>query len=514
MRDAARSYPRLPFAWIAAFVGLTLPVCAFGAGTDAAEQHRRADAATQSLLLRFWSQGEDYFAAAWPAAGRMTEYWTFAQAFDAVLDGVERTGGARYAGLVETLYQAQDRRGWQRDFFDDESWMAIALLRAHDLTGDPRYLGRAASLVEDIAANAVDAGCCGATPGGLWWDRAHTQKATASNAGAVIAAARLYERTGEARWLAFAQKTWDWWRANMVDPGTGQVADHLDRSGNKLWWRFTYNEGTMIGAAVALHHATGDPGYLGDAHRIAAFVVDHETRPTPLGNVLFDGASCSGDCEQFKGIAHRYLAALAAADPDPALDALLRADGEALWTLARAPSSDTFAVDWAGPPAAGASISAQSAAATALGIEAARAGPFAGTGEPPGVLEAEDATLRGVGLEASHSGFEGWGYVAGFGSDGEGVEFRVAVAQAGAFDVELRYATGAGPASRRLDVNGAAAYADLDLPSSGGWDAWATRTVRVILPAGASTVGLTFDASRGSHAPVNLDRIAVRPAAP
>ena len=60
--------------------------------------------------------------------------------------------------------------------------------------GDPRYRDRAVQLFDDIMA-AWDETCCGSRPGGLWWDKPHTQKATASNAGAVITAVRLHDFT-------------------------------------------------------------------------------------------------------------------------------------------------------------------------------------------------------------------------------------------------------------------------------------------------------------------------------
>jgi predicted alpha-1,6-mannanase (GH76 family) len=343
-------------------------------GTDASSVARqRADAALETLLARYW-RPDGYFAQTDAEGSGPTEYWTSAQALDAVLDGAERNGPQAYAGIVASLYDRQERAGWTRDWFDDEAWMGLALLRAYELVGERRYLDRAVSLAEDIAASAPDAGCCGSSPGGLWWDRAHTQKATAANAGAAILAARLAERTGEARWLELAKATYGWWLANMVDGATGQVADHVTASGEKVSWRFTYNEGTMIGAAVALHRATGEARYLADARRIAAFAISSETRPTPVGPVLFDGAACSGDCEQFKGIGHRFLAELLAEDPGvPGLGALLDADAEAVWTLARAPETGTFAVDWGGPAASSASVSAMTSAAAALARQAARA---------------------------------------------------------------------------------------------------------------------------------------------
>jgi predicted alpha-1,6-mannanase (GH76 family) len=132
-----------------------------------------------------------------------------------------------------------------------------------------------------------------------------------------------------------------------------------------------YDGGAMVGAALALHRATGEPAYLADARRLAAFLVAEQTRPTPFGNVLFDGATCSGDCDQFKGIAHRYLAALAGAEPElPGLAALLHADADAVWSLARDPATGTFGVDWGAPPGARTSLAAQTSAATVLNLAA------------------------------------------------------------------------------------------------------------------------------------------------
>jgi predicted alpha-1,6-mannanase (GH76 family) len=335
-----------------------------------ASLHARADAATDALVARFWNGGAGDFAHASPTSGAAAGYWISANALETIVDAAERTGEARYLDVVRAFVAAQDGRGWTRDWFDDEAWMAVALLRAHDLTRDRVFLERAAALVVDIFASAPDGSCCGADAGGLWWDRPHTQKATASNAVPVIAAARLYERTGEARWLDDARRAYGFWRDHMV-AASGQVVDHVLPSGERVWWSFSYDGGALLGAALALHHATGEAPYLADARRFAGFLLSAQTRSTSFGPVLFDG-----DCDAFKGIAHRYLSELAAAAPDvPGLPALLAADADAVWTIARDPSTGTFGVDWGGPASAVTSLAAQASAAMVLNLEAARSGP-------------------------------------------------------------------------------------------------------------------------------------------
>jgi predicted alpha-1,6-mannanase (GH76 family) len=337
-----------------------------------AEAHRRADAALEGLIRGFWNGAA--FTTTWKGS-QGAPYWLNAQALDAVLDGVERTGG-RWADVARAFIADQDARGWHSDYFDDENWMALALLRAAELLGDATLVGKADALLDDIVKGGSDATCCGTRPGGLWWDAYHTQKATASNAGPVITAVRLYERTGDTRRLELARQLFAYWYAEMVDPVTGQVADHVESDGRKVWWRFTYNEGTMIGAALALHEATGEASYLEAARKVGAFMVASETTPSEFGGVLTDGASCDGDCDQFKGIAQRYLAALAEADPGGGWDALVVSNGLAVWTVARGGDVPAFGVDWAGPTPREPTVASQSSAAMGLDRAARALGPY------------------------------------------------------------------------------------------------------------------------------------------
>src|SRR3954468_18833548 len=254
--------------------------------TTADTYHNRADEALQSFLLKFWSGGQQYLWNRYPNTNnQLTGYWTYAHGWEALMDGVERTGRQQYYGFIESFYLGQDERGWFAGYYDDECWMTMALLRACDLTGNVKYLNRAKTLYADIQT-AWDTSCCGSVKGGMWWDKAHTQKATASNAGAALAGARLYRRTADVSYLDFAQQVYSWWYSNMVNSATFQVGDHIDPDGTKVWWKFTYNEGLMIGAAVELNEATGNAAYLINAQNIANFMIVNEVASTANGNVL------------------------------------------------------------------------------------------------------------------------------------------------------------------------------------------------------------------------------------
>ncbi len=114
---------------------------------------------------------------------------------------------------------------------------------------------------------------------------------------------------------------------------------------------------------------------------------------------------------------------------------------------ARDPVTGLFAVDWVGPASSKGPLEATSSAAQALHVAAQLAGP-----RPPAsladVYQAEEAVLHHVGLEAQSGGYEGWGYVAGWSKDGQWVDFKISVPQAGACDLDFRCAAGAWDAAR------------------------------------------------------------------
>jgi len=214
---------------------------------------------------------------------------------------------------------------------------------------------------------------------------------------------------------------------------------------------------------------------------------------------------------QFKGIAFRYLARLQAVAPDPKVGAVLDASAQAIWDDARDPARNVFGDNWAGPAApASAPVQASISATEALSVwaEALGTDPAAA----PTTYEAEESVLHDLGLEGSNKGFEGWGYVAGWHTDGQWIDFLVSTPSAGSYDAELRYAAGAGDASRQIYVNGKTIVANQAFPSTGGWGTYSTKTVRVSLPSGPSTLSVIYAGSLGSTSYLNLDRLKLTPA--
>jgi predicted alpha-1,6-mannanase (GH76 family) len=507
-----RSYPWIPLAAAVALLALGWDCSAQSVAT----YHDEADQAIESYLIKFWNGGRQYLRNRVPDDGSLTGYWTYANGWQALMDGVERTGKQRYLGLIESFYLGQNAQGWGSAYYDDECWMVMALLRAYDLTANRNYLAEAEAIFADVE-KAWDTSCCGGAHGGMWWDKAHTQKATAANAGGALSAAMLYRRTTSAPYLNFAKQVYSYWQSHMVNPTSYQVADHLQPDGTKIWWKFTYNEGLTIGASLELNEATGDASYLTNAHHIASFMVADEVVPTRFGNVLYDGADsgCTGDCAQFKAPAFRNLMRLYAKDTTKIqYYRVLKASADAVWNLARDTNSNLFASNWAGPEESTAEQGQDNAACAAINLFAELAGAYPGTGASSNQYEAEDATIHNLSLEATYGSFTGWGYLASWGSDGQSVDFNINVPSATSYTFTLRYAAGAGTASRLISINGVNVFPNQSFPGTGSWSSYNTVALTHALRAGPNTISIVYSSTFGSRNFLNLDNLTLIPPTP
>ncbi len=318
----------------------------------------------------------------------------YAHYWDAVLDAAERRGPNAFAGTARMFYELQAKRGWLDNFYDDEDWVTLALLHAYKVSGDATYLNQAKVVFADIM-NAWDTTCCGAHPGGLWWEKPTMNKVTAINAGAVISASRLYLATNDSTYLAFATKAYDFWSTYMVDSTTGHVYDGMDNTGTiNTAWSFTYNEGLFIGAVVELARATGDNSHLPLAHTVAGYMMTKEIETTAARHDPLGWKVQRRRPDVQSGQPARYLGELYAADPSHTeyRDFLARS-GTAAWTLARDPASGDISCDWEGPYDSTTGL-VGSLGSAAVGLAAAAKALGAGMQRPGLLYEAEEGDLH------------------------------------------------------------------------------------------------------------------------
>jgi len=273
-----------------------------------------------------------------------------------VVDGIA-------CGLVDyswanVLFQAQVKQGYIGSYFDDEWWMGNMLVDLYEVAMSKGDIGLASNaltmatiLLEDIMIFGWDETCCGQVKGGIWWDKNHTGKATASNMGPVILAARIGNITGSNITTFFAIKAFTFWRDLMYHSKSGRILDFVrpDGSISKAIW--SYDQGLALGAGVHLSQSTGNISYLRSVQHSFEFILRNLTTPVSgIGSVLSEALGCrGGDCEEFKGPTSRYIADYYKYSNDTRAFNLLLASSNAIWNLARNPVTNVFSINWTGP---------------------------------------------------------------------------------------------------------------------------------------------------------------------
>lgn len=187
-----------------------------------------------------------------------------------------RQDAAARFDTVELYFAAGDRPGYQSylpaplgtggdAYYDDNAVVGLSELDQYEATGDATYLDRAEQIVP-IVTRAWDDDSARTCPGGMdWFDSpANTIRATNVTSLSAQLAARLYADTHDRGYLDAAEKWYGWVHSCMRQAPGLYVNDRGDDGSTDptLW---SYNSGSMIGAAVALFRGTGDADYLDKA---------------------------------------------------------------------------------------------------------------------------------------------------------------------------------------------------------------------------------------------------------
>ncbi|OJU41303.1 MAG: hypothetical protein BGN97_15750 [Microbacterium sp. 69-10] len=236
-------------------------------------------------------------------------YWWLAHVIDARIDAWQRTGDERWhRAAVAAVENIVERNGGSlfNDYFDDMLWFALALERLHRASGEKRWLDDALAIWDHV----VEFGWNDAQGESLAWRKQQLEyKNTPANGPLIILSLRL-ERAlpqGTRDFRDYAVTAMAWLEDRLVGDD-GFVEDGINREGDgriDTQWRFTYNQGLYVGAAVELLKTSGDRVYRERATRTALTAI----------SALSDGAvfrdeGDGGDEGLFKGIYYRYLGEL------------------------------------------------------------------------------------------------------------------------------------------------------------------------------------------------------------
>ncbi|WP_374950438.1 glycoside hydrolase family 76 protein [Mucilaginibacter sp.] len=150
-------------------------------------------------------------------------------------------------------------------FYDDNEWIAIALMDAYNRTHNQQYL-ETSKLIYRFLLTGYDE----ATGGGFYWEEGNLKsKNTCSNGPAILVALRLYQATKQQNYLDTAIKVYSWTKRNLLSP-TGVYFDNIRVPSLKIDSAlYTYNAGTMMQSAVLLYNITRNNAYLTDAINLA-----------------------------------------------------------------------------------------------------------------------------------------------------------------------------------------------------------------------------------------------------
>lgn len=298
----------------------------------------RADLAQRSLDHYFGTSSPQLLHNSYPSDAGETQtfnYWWLAHVIDIRVDAWERTGDEVWLEQAEaTARNIVERNGGSlfNDYFDDMLWFGLALLRLHRAGGRQQHLDDALTIWDHV----VEFGWNDALGASLAWRKQQLEyKNTPANGPLVILSLRL-ERAlpaGTREFRAYAEQSFAWLEANLVG-ADGFVEDGVNREGDgrvDTQWRFTYNQGLYIGAAVELFETTGDHAFLDRATRTALVAIEALSDGS-----VFPQEGDGGDEGLFKGVYYRYLGELLPRldGDDPArarLESFVRAGTDALW---------------------------------------------------------------------------------------------------------------------------------------------------------------------------------------
>ena len=170
-------------------------------------------------------------------------------------------------------------------YYDDNEWVGIELVRMYELTHAAADLGSAEAIMAFVMAG-WDTDPEHVCPGGIPFSNSpdNNERNTVTDGPGAELAVRLYQLTGNAVYLQFAEQAYNWTRACLLQPN-GLYADHIGAHGTVAQVYWSYNQGAMIGAGALLYQATGNSAYLYQARQTAKFALAYYT-PERLGSEL------------------------------------------------------------------------------------------------------------------------------------------------------------------------------------------------------------------------------------
>ncbi len=187
-------------------------------------------------------------------------------------------------------------------YYDDNVWVALALLKGYRVTGDAAYLRQAEATMRFVRSGEDDK-----VDGGIYWKEVdRSAKHSCSTGPAIVAELEMYRATRNPVNLLTARRLYSWMRSHLQD-GDGLYWDNISVKGKVDKNKYSYNTALMIRAGCLFYEITRDKNYLKEAQRIGQAALDRWVRP--------DGSVDDGG--RFAHLLMGAFVALSKVDPDP-----------------------------------------------------------------------------------------------------------------------------------------------------------------------------------------------------
>lgn len=254
----------------------------------------------QEMALNSWSGFMNVFGATdFFYSGY---FWDISETIEAYLDGYEATG---YTAMLDAATQLasslEGRFGtyWSSVYHNDDiAWAIIAYTRLYNLTGNSRYL----AIAEENFNMMYNRAYSDDLGGGLFWSIDNDTKNACVNCPAAIGACLLAEATEDDRYYAIAEDLMNWVFTYLFG-NDGSVYDSYNLKGEiNSAWIFSYNQGTFVGACDLLYRHTENTLYYQNAVKAIQYIINNRTT-----NGVFSGQETGDDGHGFRGIMTRWF---------------------------------------------------------------------------------------------------------------------------------------------------------------------------------------------------------------
>lgn len=235
------------------------------------------------------------------------------------------------------------------EFYDDEGWWALGLIRSFDVSGDREYLDAAVDIFNDMQTGRGTP--CG---GGIYWSKERKYVNAIANELYLSVAASLARRVSQNEtYKRIAIDQWNWFEKSGMINAQNLINDGLDgkckNNGLQTW---SYNQGVVLGGLAELFRLTNELKYIEKAVPIARAAIKSLSNPQ---GVLVETDKCElrpGNCgkdgQQFKGIFVRNLGYLNQVAPHQEFKEFIIRNADSIWKSDR-DNQNKLGVAWAGP---------------------------------------------------------------------------------------------------------------------------------------------------------------------